>query len=245
MVIKNPVPDEVLEFWFSGELMQLQPGQRIRVDDARGNHALSELGRRGLIKLEYGDETNGVEERRSEEGRRANLEFRRKQVIDFNQEQERRIQRKLAINEVPEHIKRYADQLGLKLFEPYTQTDEFTKEKAELIGKLQQAEEVAREKDASLQALRSEMDEMRQMMRTLMAAQAAPDAPAPAYDLAPMDTIDEEDLLQKLRTYNRASFQKWLAQNRDRLGLMPETVRKEVANRHERFFGQPLEAAAN
>jgi flagellar biosynthesis GTPase FlhF len=242
MVIKNPT-EEVLEFWYSGELMQLQPNQRIRVDDARGNHALSELGRRGLIRLEYGDETSGTEERRSAEGRQANLEFRRKQVTDFNQEQERRIQRKLAINEVPEHIKRYADQLGLKLFEPYTQSDDFTKEKAELIGKLQKAEETVAHKDAAIQSMRSEMDELRQMMRAVLSAQGAQPPAMPA-DLTPMDAIEEEEQLKKIRTLNRASFTKWLADNRDQVNLFPETLRKEVELRHERFFGHPLEVTA-
>lgn len=243
MVIKNPT-DEVLEFWYSGELMQLAPQQRVRVDDARGNHALSELNRKGLIKLEYGDETSGVEERRSAEGRQANLDFWRKQVVDFNQDQERRLQRKLAINDVPEHIKKAADRLGIKLYEPFTQGDEFTREKSELIGKLAQAEKAVAEKDTAIAMLAQQMKELQAMVQTVIAAKTAPEQ----FSAPPMPVIDEigeQELLKQIRGMNRHQLARWMDDEGSRVELYPESIQKEVAIRRERFFGAKQEAAQN
>jgi hypothetical protein len=244
MIIKNPT-HEAFELWYSGEMMRLDPGQIYKVDDARGNHALSEFGKRGLIKLEYGDDRSGQEETKSEQGRQANKAFRRKQVIDFNQEQDRKQSRKLPLAPCPEHIKRYANELGIKVFEPYGSSDEHSVERAELIGKLEFAESQVKAKDAAISDLQLQMSQLQETMAAFMASHGRMvNTPAEPTDAEPMTHDQQQEIIAKLKFLNKPSMLSWLDANKDQFGTFPELVRAEISARYKQLFNKELELAA-
>jgi len=237
MVIKNPTINEVFEAWFNGEQMFIQPGQVIRVDDARGNHLISELGPRGLIKLEYGD-AGEIEEQKTLAGREKNRDFKRKQVIVFNQENERRNQRKQAMIEPQPHIIAYAAEVGLKVYEPFAETTEETKASSAMFEKLEAANDEIKKKDEALAALTQQVAALTQLVH----ASLGKPSEAPLANYGAMDPEQEQAILRKLQSLNKANFSRWLQDNKDQIGLMSPAIQDEVKSRHERFFGSAVAA---
>lgn len=114
----NPT-NEDLEGHHAGENVKVLSGSKLKVEDGRGNHLLNNLGPRGLTSLEYGDN----EDLKSEEGIKRNKEFKLKQVMDYNHQNETRKSVGLSHITPPDHVLRYAEELGVKLMKAFTMTE--------------------------------------------------------------------------------------------------------------------------
>lgn len=117
-ILWNPT-NEVLSYPFGGITYSLQPGERKKVEDGAGKHLLHNLGVRGLTVLEYGCD----EEKIGKDAIERNLDFKRKQVIDYNQRNETRKQTNMAYLAPTKEVKAYAIELGMGLLEPFTPRD--------------------------------------------------------------------------------------------------------------------------
>jgi hypothetical protein len=153
LVLFNPT-NETLMAQYVGEDVIIAPypehGHKVKVDDARGRHILNALGPRGLMSLEYGDD----EDAKREIGLARNREFKKKQIIRYNQENERRKQAGMAYLEPTPQVAEYARELGVALLEPYALKDP---EKAE----------VSRLKDEN-RGLHTELTKLSEKFNTVM-----------------------------------------------------------------------------
>lgn len=131
-------------------------GHMVRVEDAKGNHILNQLGPRGLTSLDYGDE-GAVKKQKAEDSVKRNLEFKKKQVIRYNQDNEARKATQRVYIDPPEQIREYAKELGIGLLAPYELQDI----KNEEIAALKKDKEERERENIELR------DQIRELMNTV------------------------------------------------------------------------------
>jgi len=145
IVLYNPTNEE-FDMQFAGVSMSMKPDTRLEVEDACGRHVLNSMGQRGLTSLSYGCD----EEKIKQDALKRNLDFKKKQIIEYNQKNENR--KAMGLNYLPPtiNVNEYAIELGLKLLEPFSMKDP-------------EREEINKAK-AENDVLREEMDELKRMM---------------------------------------------------------------------------------
>ncbi len=149
LTLFNPT-NEVFEMQYSGISLTMNPGDKEQFEINCARHLLNSFGQRGLTSLSYGAD----EEKTGKEAIARNIEFKKKQVVEYNQRNENRKQMQLGYLPPTSHVKKYAIELGLELLEPYAVRDE---ERAGITATKQENLE-----------LKAEMAELREMMKTLM-----------------------------------------------------------------------------
>lgn len=229
-VLFNPTNEE-LRTQYVGEEVIIPAGAKIRVDDPRGRQVLNVLFPRGLCELEYGDEGD-AELKKAETGRERNRAFKRKQVMDFNALNDQRHQAKLPYLVPAPHVKSYANELGMKLFEPYSSSDEAKREGMELRAELQKKDDQLSEMRRANEAMQAEMTQMRQLMQKVLAGQAPQ---AETSKAQPPDSW--EDLRRQVRGINRTHFSNWVSRNFDAIKEYPEDIQAEIHDKYERMYG--------
>jgi hypothetical protein len=223
IILFNPTNEE-FRTQYIGEEVIVRPGAKIRVDDARGRHVLNVLGPRGLVTLEYGDEGEG-ELKKAEQGRARNQEFKRKQVMDFNQLNDQRQAQRLPYIAPSETVKTYSRELGIRLFEPYSSSDEASKVHAD---ELKKKDAEIRQKDSEIQNLSKSLAQLASKVDLLLANQ--PSKPA----------ADWEALKAKIKSINRNHLQTWVKDNFAEIQGYPEDVKGLIAERWEKFYTVPF-----
>jgi hypothetical protein len=152
LVLWNPT-NETLDMQYSGITLTMQPGDKEQFEINCARHLLNSFGQRGLTSLTYGAD----EEKVGKEAVTRNTDFKKKQVTEYNQRNESRKQMGLGYLAPTPHVKKYAIELGLELLEPYAIREE------ERTG-------IAETKKEN-EKLRSEISELREMMKTVISGQ--------------------------------------------------------------------------
>ena len=199
-------------------------GHMVRVDDAKGNHILNQFGPRGLTSLDYGDEGD-VKEKKAEDGRRRNLEFKRKQVSIYNRDNESRKARQLEYIDPPDFIKEYAKEIGVGLIAPY---------------------EVADIKNEEIAQLRAEKNEMKGMLDKQ--AKQIEDLIALVQKNVIPKTEDQEiqesieESIDNVKKMNRQTLRLWVKDlGQEKYGAYPIEVQMFILERWEGFFNKEEE----
>jgi hypothetical protein len=148
----NPTNEDFNELQYAGRRFALKAGERVTVNDKCANHVLNAFGQRGLTFLKYGDKEEEVGAAAIE----TNKDFKRRQITNFNVDNEQRSMKKLGYLPPTKLLKQYALEMGIKLIEPYTLKDE---EKAAISDSTRENAE-----------LKKELAELREMMKNFMAA---------------------------------------------------------------------------
>lgn len=224
IILFNPT-DEEMRTQYIGEDVIIPPApherHKLKVDAARGRHVLNVLGPRGLVTLEYGDEGDG-EMKKAEAGRARNMDFKRKQVMDFNQINDAQQQRRLPYIAPSDQVKAYSRQLGIKLYEPYSSSDDASKAHAELIQKLESKDRDVQEKDRTIQDLTTRVDKLTGLVEQMLHA-AGKD-------------VDWDELKKKIKSINSNHLQVWVGQNWKEIQNYPEDVQGLIAERWDKFY---------
>jgi len=119
MVLYNPT-NEDLEMQYAGISIGLPAGQKQAFAIKCASHLLNAYGQRGLCSLMHGAD----EDRVGRAGIQRNYEFKKRQIVEYNQRNEARKAMKLGYLPPTEQLKAYAIELGIGLLEPYTVRDE-------------------------------------------------------------------------------------------------------------------------
>ena len=144
-VLCNPT-NETFIGTYVGEDTVIKPGEKIKVDEARGNHLLNQLGNRGLFALDFGDEGE-IEKKKTADALARNKAFKEIQVEKYNQTNMYRRGQNMEFLKAPEQIEKYAEDLGVELERPYKIQDQ---------------------RSPKIEALESENAELKKQMRELM-----------------------------------------------------------------------------
>jgi hypothetical protein len=150
-VIWNPT-NEDFDMQYAGVSFTIRAGEKKELEGNCAGAILNSYGPRGLTALKYGDEVN--EAKIGADARERNHEFKTRQVVIYNQQNENRQHMKLGYLPPSEKIKAYALELGIKLLEPYNVREE---ERAGI-------SEAKRENEA----LKEEMAELKAMLKQLI-----------------------------------------------------------------------------
>ena len=220
-VLFNPTKEKMSAFHEGIETF-LQPcpedGHKIKVPDNKANHILNYLGPRGICVLEYGDESK--EQQIAEAGLQRNKEFKIKQVVRYNQDNQAREQSLKPYIEPTAQVKRYAEEVGIKLIEPYVVEDTKNKKISDLEAKLTEQSE-------QMQAM---MAQMTKMMEDKTGVK--------------VDTPDEaniKSLKEEYRMMQKSEFKPWAEKNKTRFPTFPLEVQEHIAAKWSKFFeDEPL-----
>jgi len=88
--IWNPTTED-MSYQYGGLTYTISAGKRKKVDEPEGNHTLNALGSRGLTKLVFDDDGKSVnEEQIGKDAIERNREFKVRQVVTYNERNERR-----------------------------------------------------------------------------------------------------------------------------------------------------------
>ena len=168
LTLWNPTSEDFEGMQYAGISIGLKAGEKQIFAIKCAAHLLNAFGQRGLTSLTYGSD----EERVGKAAIQRNLDFKTKQVVDYNQRNENRKAMQLGYLPPTEILKKYALELGLKLLEPYTVRDE---ERAGITKATVENEELKKK----LAAQETEMAEMKEMMKQLLLNQEAAKKPGP------------------------------------------------------------------
>lgn len=153
----NPC-NEDMSYQYGGLSYTLIAGKRLKVSEPMGNHALNALGSRGLTKLIFDDDGKSINEEQIErDALERNKEFKVRQVVTYNERNERRKASGQPYDTPSATVKRYSAELGINLLQPYTMSDG---EKGQ-IGALTRQNE---EQKQQIEKQEKEMQEMREML---------------------------------------------------------------------------------
>jgi hypothetical protein len=153
MVVWNPT-NEDFDFQYAGISFVIESEGKRELDMNCARNILNTHTVRGLTSLKYGDEKN--EDRIRKDAIARNIDFKKRQVTNYNQQNENRKHMNLGFLPPSDLIKKYASELNLKLLEPYSVRDE---ERAGISDAKRENEQ-----------LRGEVNELREMMKQFLAA---------------------------------------------------------------------------
>ena len=168
LTLWNPTNEDLEGMQYAGISIGLKAGEKQIFAIKCAMHLLNAFGQRGLTSLTYGSD----EEKVGKAAIQRNLDFKTKQVVDYNQRNENRKAMQLGYLPPTETLKKYALELGLKLLEPYTVRDE---ERAGITKATAENEELKKK----LAVQETEMAEMKEMMKQLLLNQEAAKKPGP------------------------------------------------------------------
>jgi DNA-directed RNA polymerase subunit RPC12/RpoP len=158
MIFLWNVTNENLDFTYGGLNYAVAAGKRLKVEEPMGNHALNALGPRGLTKLVFDDDGKSVNEEQIEKDAiERNRDFKIRQVVHYNERNERRRAAKQAYDMPTPTVKRYAAEIGINLLLPYTLAEG---ERGQIGILTQQTEEQKKQ----IEKQEKEMQEMREML---------------------------------------------------------------------------------
>lgn len=204
-----------------------EKGHMVLVDDAKARHLLNILAPRGLTTLDYGDEGD-AKKKKAAEGRKRNKEFKIKQIVDFNQNQQQNEANKISYSHPTEALKQYSDELGLDLIKPY-ELPNIEK------GKIKKLKEKIEDKDIQLEEQAQQMKTMQSQISELsdLVKKVIKTEPEPV-------KLSEDSEVLKFRPLNKPQFTAWMKKNWNEILKYPVQIQDEVHARHEKLFGEPF-----
>ena len=225
VILFNPT-NEDLETQYSGVVTRIpkrgEDGHMLKVDDAKGRHILNVLGPRGLTQLEYGDDSDGgiKKEQKAADGVRRNLEFKKKQVMTYNRDNEARKNKHLEYLQIPKQVEDYAKELGIGLIEAYNIPDVKNEEISELRAALSK-------KDAEVALLSSQVGELIKALQT--------SGQIKTNDEKAKDAIKELQIQYKMMT--KQQFEPWVTRlGVEKFNKYPIEIQTDILEKWEGLF---------
>lgn len=115
----NPTGED-FDYTYGGLSYRLEAGKKKRVSEAEGNHVLNALGSRGVTRLVFDDEGKSInEDKIKADALDRNREFKERQIIHYNERNERRKASGQPYDAPTKEVKKFAIELGIELLKPY------------------------------------------------------------------------------------------------------------------------------
>jgi hypothetical protein len=230
-IIKNPTK-ELMEPMHGGKIFSFPEGHIMQVPVPSAKHILNEYGQRGLISLNYGDDTRpgknnpdiSLEDEKSEAGVRANHNFQIRQVEIYNQDNETRAQNKMGYVKPPAQIKEYADAHGLELIAPYSAPNNNQVEMNTL-----------RDDNADLKDLVKQLIEQN---KKIMASKDGEDVNT---DLPSTKEVGESETIAAFTRMNKNQLKGYIGREAGVIATWPEHVKTKLRERYTKIVGDALQ----
>jgi len=216
-------------------------GHMVEVDDRRARHILNILGPRGLTTLIYGDEGD-KKEKKAKSGVERNKVFKRKQVVDFNQLNLSNKHSNKDYLYPGKQLKEYADEIGIKLEEPYSVPDEGREKVSALMDEVKTKDTTIKNQGKQLGELQKQVSGLSSQLASLLEMMKQPEKAEPVVELSKEQKEAGEYLEEvvKFRSLNKAQFTAWMKRNWDEIPTYPVEIQAEVKERHDNLFKKPF-----
>jgi len=226
-IIKNPT-NELMEPMHGGRTFPFPPGHVMQVSDATAKHILNEYTARGLVSLNYGDDTRKsktdtnvtIEHEKCQAGIKANIKFKTMQVERYNQDNESRANNKTPYVKPPEQIALYAKELGLELIAPYRVVDKSQVEKNELEQQNKELLDMVNRLGKQVESLLNNKDG--------------------GAELPTNKELEEEAIISKFMRLNTKSLKNFVEQDRPTIAAWPEHLKTKLRERYTYLTGNAL-----
>ena len=242
-VLFNPT-NEDFDAQYVGVTYDIKASGKLKVDDKAARHILNTLGPRGLMSLDFGDEGEG-EARKASLGRKRNHEFKRKQVIRFNAENSKRETSRLPPQEPSVQMADYADQVGIKLLQPYRPEGEESEKIGRLTQELENSAASLVEKDKDIKVLQTQVGDLTEKMQAFMDMMSKgqnevskKDLPEPVVDTTPEDV--DSIIRKQFSGLPKFKFQDWVFKNWDTIPSYSDAIREEIKIMWKKFFKEDM-----
>jgi hypothetical protein len=229
----------------------LKTGDIIEVPDPRGRHILNKFDRKGIVQLNFGDNPDAKAKDAMAVWRR----FWERQIIIFNQDNERRKNTQKEYAEPTKELREHAEKLGLELVGPWSikQTDNealrnVLNENAELKTQLAALAKQMEALTAAVTArdvpfeLRSTAEKIELGKRGV---ESQPEIKLPetkiedsTVETTPPPSLDYARLVAEFQKLSKDRFGEWVMVNLDRFesGEFPPAVMAMVREKWERLI---------
>jgi len=229
MIIANFTPEEV-PWSHIGVQGILLPGEIVEMADARGNHILNKVSRRGILRIEYGTD----QEQYKKEALKIYKNFWMLQISNFNQLNESRKNENKPFVHPTQQLAEHAKELRVKLVAPYEVLQ------AAADGRVSNLE--SENKD-----LKEAMGEMKQQIRDLtsLLKSGSMSLPKDTEDIEEADDAGSagnagEDVTEKRKPkfawLNKGNFAGWLTRNTGDIVQYPEEDKEELRTQWDKHF---------
>lgn len=149
----NPT-NEDLSFDYAGLSYTMLSGKRMKVEEAMGKHVLNNLSARGMTRLIFDDDGHSInEEDIALDAVERNKEFKIKQIVTYNERNERRKASGQPYDTPSKAVKQYASELGIDLLQPYTMSEGEKGQIAKLNKENEEKDKQLREQGQAIQDL--------------------------------------------------------------------------------------------
>jgi hypothetical protein len=238
MIIANFTPDEIM-YTHGGLSSTIKSGDIVDLEESKAKFILNKFDKKGLIRLDFGDDPNKKREEAMETWQR----FWRRQITMYNQDNERRKNTQREYAEPTPEIVAHAEKLGIELLGPWTlkQTDnaaiqavlnENTLLKSQITQLSSQIAALAEAMSA-----REVPFELRSPAEKIeITKRGAESQPVPTEETAPR--MDHRELITEFQMLNREKFGEWVTSNLERIASKdyPPAVRSMVKDKWERLI---------
>lgn len=235
MILANYTPDAIT-YTHSGLTGTIKPGELKDLEDSKANFILNKFDRRGLVALKFGD----MPEVKREEAMNTYRTFWTRQVLVYNQDNERRKNTQREYAEPTEQLVAHAKQLGIEILGPWTvkQTDSgavqaLRDENATLKSQLSLLSQQIADLADAMKA-REVPFELRSPAEKIMITQRGAESPP---EVKPPTRADNKALINEFQMLNRERFGEWVMMNSDRIQGpdFPPDVRLMIEDKWERL----------
>lgn len=235
MHIHNPT-DERITPMHASRTYTFEPRKTIPVEDkAAMNHIINEYGARGLVLLDFGDDTREgvggktIFENKAAAGRAANETFRRNMVINHNQMNESNKHTRKPYIMPTDQLTKYAADLGIKLIKPYEVDD------------IQQQEmnKMKLESEGLKDLIKTQSGQITELLEAIKSGGLPAPATKTVEEVATDSKADElKEMIAKVNSHNRKDyFKKWYDDNLNDIKMWPEEAKTEVRKKYTAMLG--------
>ena len=238
MIVANYTPDPI-SYTHAGISAVLEPGQLKDLDDNKAKFILNKYDRRGLVALKFGDDP----EVKRQEAMETYKRFWTRQVVLYNQDNERRKNTQREYTEPTPELVAHAKKLGIELVGPWTvkQTESgavqaLRDENATLKSQLTLLSEQIAELAKAMKA-REVPFELRSPAEKVLLTQRGAESQLEVKPPAPVAPIDTKPLIAEFQMLTREKFGEWVMLNIDRIQAndYPPDVRLMIEDKWERL----------
>ena len=259
-VVANYTPDDI-DWYHGGANGVIKSGQLKEFESPRANYILNKYGPRGLLRMKWDDKIDEAQKTAQKRWE----EFWTRQIINFNQDNERRMNTQKEYVHPTNQLQEHADRMGIKLVGPWT------------LRNLPADDSSVRAMKSENEGLRAELNELKEMFKELVIATKGTNVPnelrtaaekvaisqddTPAVEAKPAEpakknedkspaegdgvtfiptTADHRKLIAEFQMLQRDKFLEWVSANALRLQhhTYPSEVLTLVKQKWERLIGE-------
>lgn len=210
MIIANFTPDTI-EWMHGGINGVLKTNDVKEFDESRGNHILNEYTPRGLLRMEYNDDP----EIKKKEAMAIYTRFWEKQVVVFNQHNERLKNENKAFVMATPQLETKAKEMGIELVGPW---------KLKIPAQNKEIERLQRENRELGSKFDKLQDQMADLIQTITSERQA-------------TTMEKDIYIKQFKQRSKANYLPWVRLNVDKIRSWPPDIQEEAHMKFLAFYG--------